>query len=91
MLRTNPDVPLLIDEEAELAGEIEVGLVVGCGREEDHLAVVRLDVFSDGTLALAFAVAQVVALIYQDDPEAPQLGQYPLNPTDRGTTRAWNL
>ena len=42
LLGPNADVLLLGDEEPELVREVEVGLVVGRGRQQDALALVLL-------------------------------------------------
>ena len=56
-------VRVLVDEQPQLVGQIQVGLVVGRGRQQDAPALVALDVVLDGPVALALAVAQVVALV----------------------------
>ena len=61
---------VLGDEEPQLVGQVEVGLVVGRGGQQDALAVVLADVILDGAVALALAVAQVVAFVDQDEPIA---------------------
>ena len=64
------------EEEAQLGGEVEIGFVVGRGREEDALALVLLDIFFDGLVASSFAVAQVVAFVDNDDAETAQVWQF---------------
>ena len=68
--------------------QIDVGLVVGCGGEQDHLAVVAVDVFPDGAVALAFAVAEVVTLVDDHQPVAAQVGQLGAGHTLRQDVRA---
>ena len=52
-LRADAEVLVLRHEQAQLVGEVEVGLVVGRGREQDALALVLLDVLADGAVAPA--------------------------------------
>ena len=75
LLGANADVVVLWHEQPQLVRQVEVGLVVRRGREQDALAVVLLDVLLDGPVALALAVAQVVALVDQHEPVAAQFGQ----------------
>ena len=82
-LRAHAQILVLGHEEAQLAGEVDVGLVVRCRREQDALAVVFLDVLLDGAIALPRPVAQVVALVNQDDAVAPQGRQLTRRPGDR--------
>ena len=75
LLGANADVLLLVDEQPQLVRQVQVGLVVWRGREQDHAAVVGGDVLRDGAIAPALAVAEVVALIDQHQPEATQIGK----------------
>ncbi len=72
LLGADAEVLVFGDEQAQLVGEVEVGLVVRRGGQQDALAVVLLDVLLDGPVALAFAVAEVVALVDEDQPVAAQ-------------------
>ena len=55
-------------KEPKLACEIEICLVVRRGGEKDNLAFVAIDVIPDDAVALAFAIAEVVALVDQNEP-----------------------
>ena len=74
LLRADAEVLVFGDEQAELVGQVEVGLVVRRGRQQDTLAVVLSNVLLDGAIALAFAVAEVVAFVDQDEPVAAEFG-----------------
>ena len=63
----NAKVVVLGDEQPELVGQVEIGLVVGRGGKQDAFAFVLLDVFVDGAIALALAIAEVVAFVDQDE------------------------
>ena len=69
------EVLVILHEDAQLAGKVEVGLVVGRRRQEDALALVGADVFLNGAVTPAPAVAKVVALVDDDQPVAAQVGQ----------------
>ena len=66
LLRADAEVLIFRDEQPQLVGQVEVGLVVGGRRKQDALALVCLDVLLDGAVALALAVAEVVALVDED-------------------------
>ena len=83
LLGPNADVVVLGDEQPELVGQVEVGLVVGGRREEDDLALVGPDVFLDRPVAFPFAIAQVVALVDEHEPITPQVGQVLGDAADR--------
>ena len=87
LLRPDPDVRVLRDEQAELVGEVEVGLVVRRRRQQDALAVVRADVLLDRPVALALAVAEVVALVDEDEAIAAEVGQLALDDAVRQDAR----
>ena len=81
-LRADSEVTILGDEEAELVGQIKVALVVGGGRQQDDAAFVLLNVVADGLIALAFAVAEVVALVHDHEAVAAAYGQFSDCPGD---------
>jgi len=56
-LRSNTQVLIFRDEEAQLVGEIEVSFVVGRGGQHDALTLVLLHVFLNCAVSLAFTVA----------------------------------
>ncbi len=58
---------------AQLAGEIEIGFVVGCRREQHHHAVVDLQILADRPVGLALTVAQVVRFVDDDQAVAREL------------------
>ena len=62
--------------------EVEIGLVVRRGRQQDALALVLLNILLDDLVAFALAVAQVVALVDDHDAEAAQVGQLVLHVGD---------
>ena len=66
LFRANAEVLVFGDEQPKLIGKIKVGLVVRRGRKQDALAFVCLDVFLNRAVALAFPIAQVVALVDHD-------------------------
>jgi hypothetical protein len=63
-------VLVLVEEEAKLVADVGVLLVVRRCREKDDAGFVALDVVADGFVAFAFAIAQVVALVNDDQPVA---------------------
>ena len=67
-LRADADVGVLLEEEGELGGQIQVALVVRGGRQQDALAVVAVDVVADDVPAPALPVSQVVGLVEQHHP-----------------------
>ena len=71
MFGADADVGVFIQEQAELRREVEVGLVVRRGREQDGEAFVAFDVFADDLPSLAVLVAQVVRFVDQYQPVAP--------------------
>jgi len=64
-----------IEEETELVGEVEVGFVVGRGREQDAATGVAGQVIAHRGPAAAFTVPEVVAFVNDDDPVAAEVGQ----------------
>ena len=70
VLGPNPQVLVFGHEQAKLAGEVQVGLVVRRCRQQDALAVVLSNVFLDRPVTLSFTVPQVVALIDDHEPIA---------------------
>ena len=85
--RANAQVVVLGNEQAELAGEVQVGLVVGRRRQQDAHAVVFPDVFLYGPVSPAFTVSQMVALINEHQPVSAQVGQLAHDLTDRQDAR----
>ena len=69
-LRADADGGVAFEKEAQLAAEVEVAGVVGRGRQQDTATVVSCDVVADFTPGLAFAIAQVVAFV-DDDQSVP--------------------
>ena len=74
-LRPDAEILFIIDEQAQLIRQIDVGLVIGCGGQQNHLAVVAVKVLPDGPVAPAFSIAEVVTLIDDHQPVAAQLRQ----------------
>ena len=72
--RSEPEVFVFRDKQAQLIGKIEVGLVVGRGRKQDALAFIFLDVFLDGPIAFSLAVTQVVAFVNEYQAIPAKLG-----------------
>ncbi len=72
-LRPDADVGVLAQEQAQLGRKVEISLVVGRGGQQDAQTVVALDVVADDFPALAFAVAQIVGFVDQQDAEATGL------------------
>ena len=77
-LGADAEVDVLGDEEPELVRQVEVGLVVRRGREQDAFAVVSVNVLLNRAVALAFAIAKVVALVDEHDAVAAQVRQFAL-------------
>ena len=73
--RADAQIFVLGHEQAQLAGQVRVRLVVRRGGQQDALAVVRPHVFLNGPIPLALAVAQIVALVDHDQAVAAQRGQ----------------
>ena len=46
-LRPDTDVLLFIQEQADLISQIEIGFVVGSGRDKDDLCIIPLNIFAD--------------------------------------------
>src|SRR6266404_5155988 len=74
-LGPNAQVAVLLDEKPELVGQVQVGLVVGRSGKQHAPAVILPDILLDGPIAFALAVAEIVALVQDDEPEAAELGQ----------------
>ena len=66
MFRTDTQVSVLLNEQAELTGKIEVGFVVRRCREQDNAAIVLVDVFLNCAIAFSLAVSQIMAFVNQD-------------------------
>ena len=77
------DVGALGHEQAQLARQVQVRLVVGGRRQQDALAVVLPDVLLNRAVAPAPAVPQVVALVDQHQAVAAQVGQFLKHPAHR--------
>ena len=87
LFRANPQVLVLPHEQAELAGQVLVGLVVRRGGKQDALAVILVDVLADGAVPLALWVAQIVALVDDHDAIATQVLQCILHTAEGQHTR----
>ena len=70
--RPDADVFLFVDEQPKLIGQVEIGLVVGRGGEQNDPAVVGADVLGDGPIATSLAVAKIVAFVDEHQAEATQ-------------------
>ena len=70
---THTDVDVFTQEQGQLRREVEIGLVVGRGRQQNALAVVALDVTANHLPAFALLVAQVMRFVDQHDAVAPGL------------------
>ena len=60
---TNAQIGVIIDEQAQLAAQILVLLVIGCSRQQQHLAILFLNKVSDVAIACALTVTKIVAFI----------------------------
>ncbi len=78
-LRADADVVIHVDEQAKLIGEIEIGLVVWRGGQQDDPTVIGVDVLGDGTIALAFPVAKVMAFVDEHKTIAAQVRKFALD------------
>ena len=86
--RPDSQVLFLWDEKTKLAGKVQVGLIVRRGGKKNALTLVRINVFLDGAVALAFAVAQVVAFIDEHQAIAPEVREFPGDLADGEHLRA---
>ena len=75
MFGPDAQIGFFADKQFELIGQIGEAFVVGCGRQQHHFTFVFADVFSDGTVAFAFVVAQIVTFVNDNQSEAPQFRQ----------------
>src|SRR5947209_13081988 len=73
VLRANPDVFLLVDEQTKLIGKIEVSFVVRGRRDKNDLGIIVLDIVADRLVDFPFAVSKVVRLIDNDQTVSRQL------------------
>ena len=68
-LGANAQVLIFTDKQAQLVAQVSEILVIGCGGEQEHVAVLTVDKRLDiGITPSTGAIAQVVAFI--DDDEA---------------------
>ena len=81
-LRANADILLFVDEQPELVRQVQIGLVVRRGRQENHATVVGREVLRDGAITPAFAVAQVMAFVDQHQAEPSQIRKLALGLSD---------
>ena len=82
-LRSYAKVLVVLHEDSQLTGQVQVGLVVGrCGKQ-DALAVVSADVLPNRAIPPALAVTQVVALVDDDQSVSAEIGQFAQYPAER--------
>ena len=73
--RSDAQIPVLLNEQAELTGKIEVGFVVGRCGEQDDAAIVFVDVFLNRAITFSFAVSQIMAFVNEDEAIPPKVRQ----------------
>ena len=71
-----PHVFTFRHEQTELAGQVQVRLVIWSCRQQYTLAVIFPDVFLDSPVALTFTVSQVVAFIDDNESVATHIGEF---------------
>ena len=74
-LGSNAQILVLGNEQAQLVGQVRIGLVVRRRRQQDAPALVLPDVLLNRAVSLALTVPQVVALVDQHQAVAAQVRQ----------------
>ena len=59
----NAQIGVIIYEQAQLTAQVLVLLVIGCSRQQQHLAILLLNKVSDVAIACALTIAKVVTFI----------------------------
>jgi hypothetical protein len=75
--RADSQVLVILYKDTELAGQVQVGLVVGGGRQQDALALVGANILLNGPIPAAFRVSQVVAFVDDHQAITPKGWQLP--------------
>ena len=60
---SDAQICIVIHKQAQLAAQILVLLIIGCCRQQQHLAVLLLNKVSDVAIACALTIAKVVTFI----------------------------
>ena len=81
-LRSYAKVLVVLHEDTQLTGQVQVGLVVGRCGEQDALAVVSADVLPNRAIPPALAVTQVVALVDDDQSVSAEIWQFAQYPAE---------
>lgn len=69
------EVLVFRDKQPKLIGKIEIGLVVGSGREQDDPAFILSQVLLNSPVTLSFSITKVLTFVNDYEPETTQLRQ----------------